>query len=217
MPDLIVTLPDFKAYLRHNTDADDLQLTGALTAAHDLIYDATGRLFTVPATDAVAETRYFPAPTGNVLAIDDLADTTGLVVAVEGGATIDAAGYVVEPRTRPSGWPYTTIRFTAGTVAFVPRFDLDWWWRLPTYYGTPYIAVTSAAWGWPTVPHLATEAIKIVAKNIWNYRTTAFGVATLPGDVSIMVAGDPQVDAMVKALRRANVSAPRTINVSTSL
>lgn len=216
MPDLIVTLPDFKKYLRHTVDTDDLQLTSALDAAHALIYDATGRTFTVPTASSPTETRYYPAPNGNILSIDDLVDTTGLAVAVEGGDTFDPSSYVVEPRTRPPGWPLTSIRFVAGPTN-VPRFDLDWWWRLPGFYASPMIAVTTDRWGWEAVPALAAEAIKIVAKNIWNYRTTSFGAATLPGDVTVMVAGDPQVEAMVKALKRGELSPPRTINVGTSL
>jgi hypothetical protein len=225
MPDLIVTLPDFKRYLRHNGNADDQQLTGVLTAAHDLIYHATGRTFGAVPVDPLdpdapaAETRYFapPAP-WQPMVIDDLADGTGLTLAYEDTPleVLPADTYTLEPRQRRPGWPYTSVRFISGLAqGTIPQFDLDpYWWPRSR---SRMVAVTSARWGWPAVPYLAGEAIKIVAKNLWNYRTTSFGAATLPGDVTMMVAGDPQVDAMVIALRRNDVAAPRTINVETSL
>jgi hypothetical protein len=125
----------------------------------------TGRFFYLTSL----ETRtYYPVATTRTIT-DDIATTSGLVVAVDtvndGAAdeTWDAADYLLEPVN--SDGPYTEI-VAVGTKRFsgVTR-------RRPSVHVT-------AQFGWAEVPHMVSQATLMLAARIYRRRNTPEGFAS---------------------------------------
>jgi hypothetical protein len=163
------TLERLKVAIGKESYRDDEVLSDLLTAAESVIDDHCGRRFTLVDDDASATSRVYVAPLyDQLLFIDDLADSTGLVI-VDDGTTLSASDYQLEPiNTLGSDRryrPYNAIR-RLGTC-----------WSIPTYHGKASVTVTSDRWGWLTVDNRVARATEMAAKDLWDMRETRFGRA----------------------------------------
>lgn len=160
-----VTLADVKSVSgMSSTDAtrDDL-LNYAINAATKLIDNETGRKFTLD-TSATART-FTPNAFEDVLILDDIGSTTGLVV--ETGSfgsttwdTLASTDYEVSPvNAIAKGKPITGL-------------------YRPTGWGySPYVRVrVTAKWGWPSIPDEVVQACLIQALRLFKRKDSAEGV-----------------------------------------
>lgn len=183
------------------TDTDrDALLLSALTAASRQIDQYTGRRFYA---DEVVSARTFTLTgrvatdaDGQLLLLDDIADTTGLIVetGAAGSATwtaMTSGQYEVTPDNAVSlGLPITGLRSFSGngwvTGLFRPR------------------ARITARWGWPAVPDVVAQACLIQAARLYKRKDSPEGVA---GSAEWGVVRVSRVDPDVQALL-ANVVLP---------
>jgi hypothetical protein len=163
------TLERLKAAIGKETFRDDSLLDDLLTVAESVIDDHCGRRF-VQVDDAASTTSkvYVPPSSGRLLFIDDLADSTGLVI-VDNGTTLSASDYQLEPLNQlGSDRRYRPINA-------IRRMGVDW--AAPLYEGQASITVTSDRWGWLTVDNRVARATEMAAKDLWDMRETRFGRA----------------------------------------
>ncbi len=184
---------DFTTYVGSEIVADLDILQNALTAAENGVRHHCGRDFTQVDGSADSSTRYY-RPNRDLVTIHDIADSTGLSI-TDNGATIASSGYQLEPANQlamdGSYRPYDTIRRMYG------------WWQ--AQLGGPEeltIAVSTARWGWTTVPDAVVEATFILAKDLAHLRSNRFGVAGF-GDFGVVrVRDNPHVTQILQPFRK---------------
>jgi hypothetical protein len=141
-----------------------------------------------------ATARTFVPDDSYLLAVDDIANTTGLVI-VDSGTTI-STGYQMEiapgtPRqTNASGLvePWQYIRLISGL------------WTVPCD-GEAVVTVT-ARWGWPAVPEEVKLSALMLTRDLCDGRDTRFGlVAFADAGVARAIRANGQVTAMLEPLR----------------
>ncbi|MEV1049666.1 phage head-tail connector protein [Streptomyces sp. NPDC049887] len=149
-----------------DTTRDDL-LTAALAAASRQIDQNCGRRFYLDA--AVSERTYNPEfrtvehTTGELLIVDDIGSTTGLVVETGsvGGTYTAITDYETWPENASAqGLPITGLVRYSGT----------WGTR-----GTARVQVT-AKWGWPAVPDEIVQATILQALRLYKRKDSPEGV-----------------------------------------
>ena len=203
-------LATFLDYVRDTdgTDSDLAQM--ALDSAARAIDVACNRTFDVAA--AAVSTRYFTYSRGPdpiymysvnpvdwyrhaVLTIDDLFDTTGMVVHFDvtgnGGYTGTAVtAYRVGPvNAAAREMPFSQMIFDTGT--YPPSINEG-------------IRV-QALWGWDAIPQTIVQANLIQAARFLKRRDAAFGVAGSPdmgNELRLLSKLDPDVAIMVGAYKR---------------
>jgi hypothetical protein len=182
------TLGDFHARLQIDDSSQDVELQDALTAASRDVDRATGRRFykDAVATARVFNPRYRQVPTdeGVKLYIDDIADTTGMIVEVG-----------VAPQ-----WTTVTDYETGPDNAIVMGDPVIWLLRtfIPwVYYPRQRIRVT-AVWGWPAVPPQIKNATLLRASRLYRRRDSPEGVAGF-NDMGVVRLGryDPDYDKLI--------------------
>jgi hypothetical protein len=197
--DPYASIEELQEEFRIDDVVDDASLTSALLAASSWVTAHCGRDFNLAAS---ATARYFD-PRGPVAWVDDIASTTGLLVAVDEAdeGTYAAAwtantDYVLEPLNGivdgVAGWPYTSIR-SLGTQVW-PSY-----WR----YRSP-IRIT-AVWGWPAVPAPVKQATLIQAARIYKRRDSPEGVLGGGLDFPAIRVGtriDPDVEMLLAPYRK---------------
>jgi hypothetical protein len=171
------SLERFKSRLRIDSTDDDDELLEALDSASREIDLFCGRRFY--ADTAATARRYRPRDTCLAL-VDDLYDTTGLIVAADDGSGSYATtltlntDFVLEPLDGvvdgSSGWPYWKIRTVSAT--------------LRTGSVLPSLRVT-AKWGWAKIPRPVTQACLIMAQANYRLKDVSFGAAGV-GDLGIV-------------------------------
>lgn len=175
------TVAKARAYLRIGDTDDDVLLTLAITTASRAIDRAAGgRQF--GRLDAPATWLYTPTwdrVSGRWVAkVDDIGDTTGLVVAVDGVATTD---YTLLPkRAIAKGKAHTAICLGASVGC---SGDLD-------------CVAATVRWGWPAVPVAIEEACLLQTSRMHARRDSPYGVAGSPTDGSemrLLATVDPDV------------------------
>jgi hypothetical protein len=159
------------------SDGDD-ELTEALDSASREIDTFCGRRFYA---DTAATARRFRLRDACTAVIDDVWDTTGLIVATDDGSGIYATtlvldtDFILEPLEGvvdgSSGWPYWQIRLLGGR-------------RFYSYTNRPPLRVT-AKWGWSKIPRPVTQACLIMAQANYKLKDVAFGAAGI-GDLGIV-------------------------------
>ena len=179
---IYATRAQLKADLGMPSAADAVQdpmLDIALAAAAAAIRSACQRDFSTPS--GVSEARYFPlfgyAPP--YIEIDDLVDSTGLAIAFDDGTgtwpTSITTTYDLLPLNAPTkGRPYNHISFRAQTGQ--PGYRLT----------GPIAEVTSARWGWPSIPAAVTQANLIQASRLYKRKDSPFGIAGSPAEGNIL-------------------------------
>lgn len=180
------TLSELKA-LRQITDTnDDTLLQNRLTRASRAIDDRTGRRFYADGT-ASARTyrvadRVVRDDDGEVLLVDDIASTTGLIVELGDGTTWTAfTDYFTEPDNAIArGHAITGLRRDLASWCLARR------------------ARVTADWGWPDVPEAIAEATLLLANRRFMRRDSPEGVAGWSTDGPVRVSRfDPDIEDLV--------------------
>lgn len=163
-PAIYASLADLKVATGEIVDTTrDSLLTMALSAASRGVDKYCGRRFYA---DKTATARQFRtdgakvcAPDGELLFIDDLSSTTGLVVEVGDGTTFSTVtDYLTEaPNALVQNWPITGLR------------------RKLAYWTTTRVRVTGL-WGWPQIPDEVSQATLLQASRLFNRRKSPEGV-----------------------------------------
>lgn len=182
------TVDELKAYVSIPDDdtVDDTELAGKITAASRSIDQHTRRQF--GQVEAVELREYPIVHTGvfRVIITDDLMDTTGMVVEVNGAAV--APTYFHPRNAVQRGVPYTRV--------YLPV----------TASG---VAQATALWGWTAVPATVKEAALLQASRLFKRRDAPFGVAGSPdlgSEIRLLAKVDPDVAVMLQRyVRRASV------------
>ena len=192
----IIDISDVKTRLGISDTNDDAALTSSVNAAIQQIQDYCERQFEA---DGSATARTFVAQSANVVYVDDISTTTGLVVKTDDGeagtfpTTWTSSDYQLEPlnaKVNGQAHAYTAIRATR-TLTF------------PRNGGEALVQVT-ANWGWPSVPAAVTQACIVQALQLFKAVDAPFG-ATAQGDVGILRLRSglhPTAEALVRQYKR---------------
>lgn len=181
------------AYLRISDAVDDPEVAGWVTAASRAIDKRCNRQFgqlAAAATFTYRRTPYYDPELGLwVLEIDDVQDTTGLLL---NGQTLAAAGAVLLPDDAiTKGKPYERIGMTT-----MP---------LPQAPGVPQLNTVFAKFGWLAFPAQVVAAAKLQIAR-WNFRRDApQGVAGSPdqgSEIRLLAKLDPDVATTLMGLSR---------------
>ena len=189
-----LTVEEFTAYVGSEIPANAQFLQWALDAAEQAINDHCARSFNPPV--AGATTRVY-VPGRDVVIIQDLADSVGLVIA-DNDVNVPLADVQLEPVVSWSGEvrPYHRIRRLGGRG-----------WTHDFERAT--VAVTSDRWGWAAVPAQVKEATAILAKDLAHVQQNRFGVAGFGEFGVVRVRDNPHVTKLLSGLRH-----PETMGIA---
>ena len=191
------TLGELKAVMRIMDTVDDELLEARISEASRVIDQHCDRRFYA---DGTATARVYVANAYNLVFVDDVSTTTGLVVKTDStgdgtyATTMTAAQIQSEPLNATSkGLPITSIR-TTSSGAF------------PTVAAPAGVQVT-AKWGWPAVPEPVKSACILLAGRLVKRGDSLLGVAGF-GDLGAITvrAIDPDVERMLRPYRIAVVA-----------
>jgi hypothetical protein len=214
--DAYTDLDTFRLFIRSAAVADDIDDPDsaiealAVESAARAIDRACGRTFRL--ADVTASARYFtytpprgwdvpvydPNPQDwyrhAVLPIDDVADTTGMIVTFDTSGNGDYTLATTEYRVGPSNatarqMPYSSLIFDSGT--YPPSC-------------TEGVKV-EALWGWGAIPQTIVNANLIQASRFYKRRDAPFGIAGSPdmgSELRLLAKLDPDVALMVGAYKR---------------
>lgn len=163
----LCTRADVKTALGIQDQVDDARIDIALEAAEAMIEDYCGRTFTQSAT---VSARIYNALNWDLVHVDDISTTTGLIVQTDDGAdgtfstTWATTDYQLEPlnglvngRVRP----WNTIR-AINSLTF------------PLENGQALVKV-SARWGWASIPSAVKQAAIIQTISVFKSVDAPFG------------------------------------------
>ena|ERR1700754_2673511 len=183
------TVAELKQYISipDDDDVDDTELGGKITAASTSIDQYTRRQFGKVDAPEMREYPVLYRGVFKVVLVDDLMDTTGLTVTIDGDAVEPV---YFDPRNAPQkGTPYTRI--------FLP-------------VAASGVAQVTALWGWTEVPATIKEATMLQASRLFKRRDAPFGVAGSPelgSELRLLAKVDPDVAVMLsKYVRRTGVA-----------
>lgn len=197
---LYVDVQALKVRLGLNSDRDVQVLTSAAAAASRAVDQHCGRRFWCDT--GVSARTYAPSrQTNRTLVVEDIAETTGLIVAygtdgVTFGTTVAATDYQLDPANGigpdgNSGWPYERIELITGSF---PCAYARWPQRRT-------VQVT-AKWGWLAVPEPVREACAMVAADLFHLKDNRFGVAGINDFGPIRVGENRIASGMLDPYRR---------------
>lgn len=169
-------LNDLKTALRiplANTD-DDAELADKLEAAARMIDEDCGRRFYL---DSVASARYYKPRNPSMLQVDDIADTTTVVVQTGSmyssgwtGSTLDSSAYRFLPdNCKQDGRPAEFLERTWGM------------WPIQAFgqylmVGRDVQVQVTAKWGWPAVPPSIKAANILKAMRLFRRKDSPEGI-----------------------------------------
>lgn len=181
-----ITTANFRAAIKDDSTLDPDLIAQSITSASRRVDQLTGRQFD-KASSATA--RLFDAETEMICRVDDIADTTGLLVEVDWGTeglyatpwTLNTDFILTPENQRNKGlpWPYTTIQATTHKV-FPPPFRRK------------RVRVT-AKWGWPSIPDLVITATTLIAVGFYKRPEAPFGIAGISDFGAVRVREDPAI------------------------
>jgi hypothetical protein len=206
--DPYASLPDLKARLGGvTTTTDDAVMTEALLAASRSVENATHRQFNIDA--GITSRAYYPTSARTSI-IDDIANTTGLVVKTDHDddgvfeVTWAATDYLLRPMNGivngVTGWAYNRLdavggryfpqpgRFTYTGPIWREYLNANW----PLIHRRPGLQIT-ATFGWPSVPSNVKQACLILAEEIFKMKDAPFGVAGFSNYGVVRVRENPKV------------------------
>lgn len=200
--DPYVSIADVKSELAISDAVDDVEIAVAVDAASEWVTSWCGRDFNV--ADSVSARVFYPS-TRHRVAVDDIASTSGLVVAIDQGndatyeTTVAATMYQLEPVNGlvagRSGWPYTSVRLVQSL-------------HFPAYADRRAPVQITALWGWPSVPAAVKKATLIMASRLFKRRLSPEGIlGGLEGFGAVRVGTrlDPDVEMLLAPYRRRPV------------
>lgn len=187
------SVADLKTYLGIDDSVDDAVLTDCVAAATANITTYCGRDF----NSSSLETRKY-VPTSRYIAyVDDIASTSGLVIATDDDedgtaeTTWASTDYQLEPfqHATPTGQPAYIIRAVGTQVFRISSKGL-------------YTLHVTASWGWPSVPAEVEQAALMLAARLFKRRTSPEGIIT-NSDFGMLRVGrvDPDVQALLSPYR----------------
>jgi hypothetical protein len=189
------TLAQLKDALKISDTASDDALNRVLVSASRQIEQHTGRKFWLD--DSATVRTYRPARRvvstgdGQLVLVDDIGDTTGLVVETGStGSWTAVTDYETDPdNALARGEPVTGL------------LRLAWW-----FGGYGLRLRVTARWGWPTVPAEVTEATIIQAARLYRRKDSPEGVLGSAEWGAVHVSRiDPDVQALLKDLRSPGI------------
>jgi len=175
--------------------SEDDAIDDAIAAADAEVDEWCGRTFDVPAS---ATARVWRPDTNVLVLVDDIAQTTGLIVKTDTSndgsfsTTLTVTDdYILEGNAAP----YRRLR----------RVDGAAWPRYQSH--RPTVEVT-AFWGYAmTVPAGVAEAAKILAARLYQRRSSPLGfVAGFEGESIRISWQDPDVRALLRGFRRIGLA-----------
>jgi hypothetical protein len=190
------TLSELKSVMRINDTVDDTMLEARITEASRVIDQHCDRRFYA---DANATARLYVPPVSDLVMVDDISTTTGLIVKIDSNGdgtyatTLTASQYQLEPvNGLAKGSPVTMIR--AINTAMPIR-------------SAPAGVQVTAKWGWPSVPSPVTSACILLAGRLVKRGDSLLGVAGF-GDLGAITvrAIDPDVERMLRPYRNPVVA-----------
>jgi hypothetical protein len=189
------TLQQLKDALKISDTESDAALNRVLVSASRQIDAHTGRKFWLDDT-ASARTyrpsrRVLATGEGQLVLVDDIGDSTGLVVETgTTGSWTAVTDYETDPdNALARGEPVTGL------------LRLAWW------FGGPSLRLqVTARWGWPAVPAEVTEATIIQAARLYRRKDSPEGILGSAEWGTIHVSRiDPDVQALLKDLRSPGI------------
>jgi hypothetical protein len=179
------------------TATEDSAIDAALAAAEDEVDNICGRTFVVPGS---ATAKVFEPTNGVVVEVDDIAQTTGLVVktdTADDGAYDKTLTLTSEYILEGNAAPYRIIRRVDGST--FPRYMSD----------RPTIEVT-AYWGYAmAVPGPIVQAATVLSARLYQRRSSPLGfqagMSTEFGPVRISRI-DPDIRTLLYGYRRIGVA-----------
>lgn len=183
------SLDELKLLLRLEQPGDDTFADLCLDAAKIGIQKFCRRSFAAPSGSAVA--RVF-VPGSDVVYIDDLASTSGVVVEND-GSTVSLTELQFEPLNQLTDaqtyTPYTAIRIKAAFSTWV-RFGQE-----------ATVRVTSDQWGWTGgMPDMVKRATLELAKDLFQFKDMRGGVAGFGEFGAIRLRENPAIAMMLDPL-----------------
>lgn len=166
--------------------ARDTLISRAITAASRAIDKRTGRRFWLDAAPSARvlhpHGRTVCDERGELLLVDDIGTTAGLVVEVGGGTswTVVTGSESYPDTALIDGWPVTGLLLTYGT------------------WGTARSRVrVTSRWGWPAIPDDIEQAARLQAGRFYRRKDSPEGVA---GSAEWGLVRVPRLDPDVAAL-----------------
>ena len=183
------SLDELKLLLRLEQPGDDSFADLCLSAAHIGINKFCHRSFDAPSGSAVSR-KYVPFD--DVVYIDDLASSTGVVV-LNYGATVAASSMQFEPVNQlTSAMTYTPI-----TAIRLIGSHSDWIER----EGEATVTVTSDQWGWTGgAPDMVKRATLELAKDLFQFKDMRGGVAGFGEFGAVRLRENPAIAMMLDPL-----------------
>jgi hypothetical protein len=175
-----------KSYLQITENSADAFIDAWITTVSRNVDDFCGRQFGKVAT--AVERFYTPEYDRHecewLVDIDDLQDTTGLVVTDEDGEAVAAADYVLLPRNAPAdGVPYEQLRLASKTGELT----------------------IEGLWGWNDQPAAVSTGMYLQGARLAVRRDSPFGVAGSPSEGSelrLLAQLDPDFRTSLRPLQR---------------
>lgn len=192
------SLTDLKSWLKIDDSEDDALLTLALTNAESAIDRYTERTFVLSSAQS-ATARVYKTRNAGAVWVDDIGDTSGLIV------KIDDADTGVFARTLTFGTDYVldppTGQYQAGGRVPSTRILTIGATLLPTLSESsrPRIEVT-AKWGWPVVPSEVQLATLYLAADLFRRKDAPFGVIGWGSEMGISRIGSNPMKAVAGLL-----------------
>lgn len=187
-----VTLDELKDWLSITDDQDDDNLTARITSASRQVDRDCNRAGDGFGLAGSATARVYKPDNPEVLLVNDISTTTGLIVEVGWNTSysaLDPSVYELRPENS----------FARGVPANVIARIYGYW---PAYYGpVGYIQQrvrVTAVWGWPTVPNEIKDATLLRAARLYRRRSSPEGVAGF-GDMGVVRVSrlDPDYEALI--------------------
>ena len=187
---LYVTVEESEDYLRSTITADTYEIEVALTVACQAIDLATVRTFGVPSAET---TRVYTPVSCDLVKVDDIANTTNLVI-VDNGTTLTSSDFQLE--TFPGRANQVSQTGITYPFAYVRRLSGSW--HVP-YNGEATLSVT-AQHGWPEIPDSIKLASKLATKDYLDMRDTRFGLVQI-GDFARRIMNNPTIGGLLQPFR----------------
>lgn len=181
------TLAELKSMRNLTGNAQDDLLQSRLTRASRAIDNRTGRRFyadgTVSARSYRTKGRTVYGDDGELLLVDDISTTTGLIVEVGDGTTFTAVtDYLTEPENA----------IARGRAIESLRRNVGYWCT------NRYVRIT-ANWGWPAVPDPIVEATLLLTNRRFERIQSPEGVSGWAQEGPIRVSRfDPDIEDLVQ-------------------
>jgi hypothetical protein len=186
---LYVTADALQEYVGSTTATDYTECEVVAQSASDGVDSHCQRTFTVPTSATV---RLFVPQGGDLLRVDDIANTTDLVI-TEDGSTVSASDYQLE--SSPGRVNTVNVAGQYRPYMYVRRLSGSWG------CDTEATVSITARWGWTATPDAVVLATKIIGKDYFAMGDTRFGFVQV-GDFSRRAAENSMAAAILAPYRR---------------